>query len=154
MLTDSAVVIRFLLGASEGSVYNGIMIHLQMFYTRREIGQRVGWAIQCHGLATILTSFLAFAAAHLRPDAKVAPWQLLMLICSALTFVIAILFLILFPDNPVKARLLTNAEKVNAVRRIRQNQTGIETKVWKYGQFIDALKDVKTWLFFLLAMSM
>ena len=38
-----------------------------------------------------------------------------------------------------------------AVRRIAENQNGIETKTWKRYQMIEALKDPKTWLFALFA---
>ncbi|QRV94599.1 major facilitator superfamily transporter [Ceratobasidium sp. AG-Ba] len=38
-----------------------------------------------------------------------------------------------------------------AVERIKVNQTGIENKVWKKYQFIEALVDPKTWLFALFA---
>ncbi|KAG8895904.1 hypothetical protein FRC01_012133 [Tulasnella sp. 417] len=55
------------------------------------------------------------------------------------------------PDNPATARFLNQQEKVNVVQRIRINQNGIETKVWKRSQFIEALRDPKTWLFALFA---
>ncbi|KUI67325.1 putative transporter PB1C11.03 [Cytospora mali] len=145
------VIVRLLLGASEGCITNGIMIILPMFYTRIEIGQRLGWTIQCNGVGTIISSFLAFGAAHLQSDARIARWQLLMLTCCALTLLVAIWFMLLFPDSLVKARFLTEDEKLKVVQRIRPNQTGTETKVWKHDQFIEALKDVKTWLFFLFA---
>ncbi|KUI53337.1 hypothetical protein VP1G_00812 [Cytospora mali] len=147
----SLFIVRLLLGASEGCITNGIMIILPMFYTRREIGQRLGWTIQCNGLGTIISSFLAFGAAHLRSDARIARWQLLMLTCCALTLLVGTWFILLFPDSLVKARFLTEDEKLKVVKHIRANQTGTETKVWKHDQFIEALKDVKTWLFFLFA---
>lgn len=150
-LTCLAVVTRLLLGASEGCVTNGIMIILPMFYTRREIGQRLGWTIQCNGLGIIVSSFLAFGAAHLQSGANVARWQLLMLICSALALAVGVWFLLLFPDSPIRARFLTEDEKIKVVQRIRANQTGTETKLWKREQLIEAVKDVKTWLFFLFA---
>jgi len=34
------------------------------------------------------------------------------------------------------------------VQRIRINQNGVETKVWKKYQFVEALRDPKTWMFF------
>lgn len=144
-------VTRLLLGASEGCVTNGIMIILPMFYTRREIGQRLGWTIQCNGLGIIVSSFLAFGAAHLQSGANIARWQLLMLICSALALAVGVWFLLLFPDSPIRAQFLTEDEKIKAVQRIRANQTGTDTKLWKREQLIEAVKDVKTWLFFLFA---
>lgn len=44
-LPGSQVVLRFLLGASEGCITNGVMIVTSMFYTRTEIGERIGWYV-------------------------------------------------------------------------------------------------------------
>lgn len=49
------------------------------------------------------------------------------------------------------AWFLTEEEKVRVVKRVRVNQNGIETKVWKKHQFIEAITDVKTWIFFFYA---
>ena len=145
------VALRVLLGGAEGCVYNGIMIITSMFYTRTEIGERIGWTIQCNGFAQILSGFLAFGVAHSPSTKKPARWQLLLIIYCAITLAVGIWFLIVFPDSPVKARFLTKDEKIKAVRRIQSNHSGTETKKWKREQVIEALKDVKTWLFFFLA---
>ncbi|KAI1073953.1 MFS general substrate transporter [Whalleya microplaca] len=142
-------VLRFLLGASEGCITNGLLLVTSMFYNRTEIGERVSWTIQCNGLAQIVSGFLAFGVAHSDPGKRPAPWQLLMIVYTGLTLVIGIWFWFLFPDSPVKARFLTKEEKAKAVRRIQSNQSGIETKTWKREQVIEAFKDTKTWLFFL-----
>ncbi|CAE6506910.1 unnamed protein product [Rhizoctonia solani] len=144
-------VLRFLLGASEGCITNGVMLVTSMFYTRTEIGERIGWTFQCNGFALITSGFLAFGVAHSEPNGKPARWQLLMIIYTGLTLIVGVWFLLLFPDSPVKARFLTKDEKVKAVRRIQSNQSGIETKSWKHEQAVEAVKDVKTWLFFLFA---
>ncbi|KAF8707679.1 MFS general substrate transporter, partial [Rhizoctonia solani] len=144
-------VLRFLLGASEGCITNGVMLVTSMFYTRTEIGERIGWTFQCNGFALITSGFLSFGVAHSSPNGKPARWQLLMIIYTGLTLIVGVWFLLLFPDSPVKARFLTKDEKVKAVRRIQSNQSGIETKSWKHEQAVEAVKDVKTWLFFLFA---
>ncbi|QRV90865.1 major facilitator superfamily transporter [Ceratobasidium sp. AG-Ba] len=105
--------LRFLLGASEGCITNGVMLITSMFYTRREVGERIGWTFQCNGVGTIISGFLSFASHY--------------------------------------GALLTKEEKINAVKRIQENQSGIETKTWKRSQLIEAFTDVKTWLFFLFA---
>ena len=122
-----------------------------MFYTRREIGERISWTFQCNGFALVISGFLAFGVAHHDATAKPARWQLLMIIYTGLTVVIGIWFLLIFPDSPVKARFLTNDDKVKVVNRIQGNQSGTETKVWKQEQLIEAIRDVKTWLFFFFA---
>ncbi|PVF93086.1 MFS general substrate transporter [Serendipita vermifera] len=162
------IPIRFLLGFSEGCITPGVMLINSMFYTRTEMAERVGWTFQCNGVAAIISGFIAFGTYHAessRPAVpatattpavpayhpKVAQWQWFMIIISSLTFVVFILFGLFFPDSPTRAKFLTEEEKVIVVKRIRENQSGVETKVWKRHQFIEALKDPKAWIFMLYA---
>lgn len=55
----------------------------------------------------------------------------------------------LFPDNPASAHFLTKKERAQSIMRIASNHSGIEQKRFKKSQFIEALRDPKTWLFFL-----
>lgn len=150
-IVNMAVILRFLLGASEGCMTNGVMVATSMFYNRTEIGQRIGWTIQCNGFATIISGFLAYGVAHSSPTKKPAQWQLLLIIYASLSLLIGSLFWLFFPDSPMEARFLTTDEKVKLVQRVQSNQSGIETKVWKREQVVEAVKDTKTWLFFFLA---
>ncbi|KAL5522700.1 hypothetical protein ACEPAG_8718 [Sanghuangporus baumii] len=140
-------VVRFLLGASEGSMTAGLMLVCGMFYTRTEIGERLGWVFQCNGLAAICSSFLQFAMVHTSPTSKLSQWQWLMIATSLITLIPFLAFLFFFPDNPTTARFLTPEERILAVRRVQANQNGIETKTWKAYQVKEALLDPKTWLF-------
>lgn len=58
-----------------------------------------------------------------------------------------------FPDGPSNAHFLTTEERAQSILRIASNHSGIEQKRFKRAQFIEALQDPKTWLFFLHAWS-
>ncbi|KAG9022432.1 hypothetical protein FS837_006358 [Tulasnella sp. UAMH 9824] len=143
--------LRFLLGASEGCITSGIMTIISMFYNRVEISQRLGWTFQCNGIAQIVSSFIAYGVAHIDMKAPPPPRQWFMMIITILSVLVSIIYFWRMPDNPTNARFLTAQDKVDVVQRIKVNQNGIETKVWKRYQFIEALKDPKTWLFFFFA---
>lgn len=64
-----------------------------------------------------------------------------------------ILVWFLFPDNPASAHFLTREERAQSIMRIASNHSGIEQKRFKKSQFIEAVQDPKTWLFFLHAWS-
>lgn len=133
---------------------NGVMIITSMFYNRTEIAQRVGWTLQCNGVAQVVSGFVAFGVAHAAPSDRGKPpaqWQILLTVYAGLSLVVGVVFWRFFPDSPITARFLREDEKVQAVRRIRSNQSGIETKVWKAEQAVEAVQDIKTWLFFFLA---
>ncbi|KIO26062.1 hypothetical protein M407DRAFT_24622 [Tulasnella calospora MUT 4182] len=143
--------LRFLLGASEGCITSGIMTIMTMFYTRVESTQRISWTFQCNGVALILSGFIAFGVAHMDAKAHPRQWQWFMIITSIASLVVSILYFWYMPDNPANAKFLTKEEKVLVVQRLRINQNGVETKAWKKYQFIEAIKDPKTWLFFFFA---
>lgn len=60
------------------------------------------------------------------------------------------LLLFLLPDNPMSARMFSLEERKLAVRRLRDNMTGVESKKFKRSQFVEAITDVKIWIFMLM----
>jgi hypothetical protein len=57
---------------------------------------------------------------------------------------------IFLPDSPVSAPGLTPRERRVAVERLRENQTGVENKHLKPYQILEAFKDYKLYIFFML----
>ncbi|KAI0000635.1 MFS general substrate transporter [Russula compacta] len=139
-------IVRLILGMCEGSITAGFMIISSMFYTRSEHTARVGYWFLMNGTAQIISGFISFGALHMRTG-RFEPWQWLMIITGMLTLITAMLFFFLFPDSPTNAWFLTTDERVKAVQRIKENQTGVENKHFKKEQMIEALTDPKTWLF-------
>ncbi|KAJ8521766.1 hypothetical protein ONZ45_g1571 [Pleurotus djamor] len=138
--------VRFVLGMCEGSITAGFMIVSSMFYTRTEQTLRVGYWFLMNGTAQIISGFISFGSLHIKTG-RFAPWQWLMIITGILTILTAIAFWLLFPDSPTNAWFLTPDERIKAVQRIKENQTGVENKHFKKDQMIEALLDPKTWLF-------
>ncbi|KAF8480338.1 MFS general substrate transporter [Russula ochroleuca] len=158
---------RFVLGICEGSITAGFMIVSSMFYTRREHTARVGYWFLMNGTglefkffyrlptlmdvaAQIISGFISFGTLHIHTKGF-EPWQWLMIITGTLTLITAVSFFFLFPDSPTNAWFLTEDERAKAVRRIKENQTGVENKHFKKEQMIEAFTDPKTWLFALFA---
>ncbi|PBK93896.1 MFS general substrate transporter [Armillaria gallica] len=139
-------VVRLILGICEGSITAGFMIVTSMFYTRTEQTLRVGYWFLMNGTAQIISGFISFGTLHMKTNTLQA-WQWLMIILGILTMVTAIIFWFLFPDSPTNAWFLTPEERSSAVQRIKENQTGVENKHFKKEQMIEALTDVKIWLF-------
>lgn len=67
-------------------------------------------------------------------------------LCSAW----GIVMVIFLPDSPVTAKGLTMRERRIAVKRLRDNQTGVENKHLKPYQVLEAFKDYKLYYFFIL----
>ncbi|THH07930.1 hypothetical protein EW146_g9157 [Bondarzewia mesenterica] len=139
-------VVRLILGACEGSITAGFMIVSSMFYTRNEQTLRVGYWFLMNGTAQIISGFISFGSLHIKTSGF-QPWQWLMIITGMLTLITATLFFFFFPDSPTSAWFLTPDERAKAVLRIKENQTGVENKHFKWDQMIEAFTDPKTWLF-------
>lgn len=73
-------------------------------------------------------------------------WQIMFLIVGILTIVIGANVIIFMPDNPMTARRLTRSERIAAIERVRENQTGIENKHLKWYQVRQCFTDPQTWL--------
>ena len=67
------------------------------------------------------------------------------LVVGVVTVACGVVVLLFLPDNPMSSRL-THAEKIMAVERLRENNTGIENKHFKPYQFLEALRDPQVWL--------
>ncbi|KAH9928512.1 MFS general substrate transporter [Epithele typhae] len=141
---------RAFLGICEGAITPGFMIVTSMFYTRQEQTQRVGYWFLMNGAAIILLGLVAYGTLHIHNDVLQA-WQWLMIITGIITLVTAVVFWFMFPDSPATAWFLTPEERVIAVERIKVNQAGVENKHFKRDQFIETLRDPKTWIWFFFA---
>ena len=54
----------------------------------------------------------------------------------------------LLPASPMKARGISEEDKVKIVERVRENQTGVQNKKLKWSHVQEALMDPQTWAFF------
>ncbi|KKY23933.1 putative allantoate permease [Phaeomoniella chlamydospora] len=126
----SLFVVRILLGVAEAVIVPAFLLTMSMFFTYQEqsVIMPIMWAC---GNSSPITS----------------------VITGVVTIIFGVVVWIMFPDNPLQAQFLTIEERAQAILRIKENHSGIEQKRFKKHQFIEALKDPKTWLFFLHAWS-
>ncbi|KAL1876849.1 hypothetical protein VTK73DRAFT_9151 [Phialemonium thermophilum] len=148
----SLFVVRFALGLAEACIVPSFLLILSMFFTYDEqaVLMPCMWAI---GNSSPITSGLLSYGVLWIHSTNFAPWNWFMVITGASTVVFGAFVWMIFPDSPLKAGFLTKEERAQAVLRIASNHSGIEQKRFKRYQFVEAVKDPKTWLFFLHAWS-
>ena len=66
--------------------------------------------------------------------------------------VVGVLVAVFLPDSPVKAKRFTDAEKVAALMRVKDNQSGTQNSRIKREQVIETFKDPRVWLICLATM--
>ena len=76
----------------------------------------------------------------------IAPYKIVYLLLGGLAILVGIVVLLWLPDSPVHARLLTKEERIAALERVREDQSGTANKHWKKDQIIEAVTDIRTWL--------
>ena len=103
------------------------------------------------GCASIIGALLSFGFQHYNGTAF-RNWQILYLVVGLFTIFIGGLVILLLPDNPMSSRL-SHADKIMAIERLRENQTGIENKHFKLYQALECLRDPQVLLLALITIS-
>lgn len=141
-------VLRALSGAAEACSDPAFMLITTMWYTRREQPVRMGLWYSANGVGIALGGLLGYGIGHIR--GALASWKYEFLIIGALCSAWGILMFLLIPDSPMSAPWLDGRTRHVAISRLAGNQTGIENKHFKTYQMVEALKDPKTPLFFII----
>lgn len=96
------------------------------------------------GFAVMTGSLISYGFQHYTGD-RFNNWQIMFLCVGVVTVAAGVVVIIFLPDNPMSSRL-SHAEKVMAIERLRENNTGIENKHFKFYQFMETLRDPQVWL--------
>jgi hypothetical protein len=118
-----------------------------MWYKRGEQTNRNAAWYAMLGVVNILGSLLTYGLGHIQSDA-LHSYQIIFLFCGLVTVVVSVAVYIFMPDSPMEAKFLTDHEKLIAVERLRMNQMGVASRVWKWDHVREAFVDPKTWLWF------
>lgn len=146
------VVLRVLLGVFESAVAPALILITSMWYKKSEQVPRMGLWYLGTGTGTIIGALASFGFQHYHAD-QFTSWQIMFLLFGLITIITGCAVAYFLPDNPMKARYLTHDEKIWAIERLRENQTGIENKHYKLYQAIECFKDPQTWLLSLITIS-
>jgi MFS family permease len=136
--------LRFFLGCFEAAVAPALILITSMWYKRSEQPIRVSGFYVGTGTGTIIGALTSFGFQHYE-SATFTSWQIMFLLFGLITIVVGILVVFFLPDNPMSSRL-SHEEKIWAIERVRENQTGIENKHFKLHQAIECFTDPQTWL--------
>lgn len=108
-------------------------LRVSMWFAGAPIGALIGQAF-------------AYGATQIGGPYSDQPWKWIYVLIGSFSIAFGILFLILFPDSPMKARFLSDREKHIAVLRMRSNNTGMQTRQFKMSHVVDTFKDPQTYL--------
>jgi MFS transporter, ACS family, allantoate permease len=138
------MVQRTLLGIFEACVAPILVLIIAMWYKKSEQGRRVSYFYVVNSLTQIVGGAVAYGASF--THGKFASWRIFFLVIGLLTIMIGFAVFCFLPDSPVKAKRFTEAEKIAALLRVKENQSGTQNAKLKRGQVFEAAKDIRVWL--------
>ncbi|KAL1862869.1 hypothetical protein VTK73DRAFT_6597 [Phialemonium thermophilum] len=138
---------RFLLGGLEACSTPAITIIYTMFYKKSE--QPLRNTITFGAYSSVINGLIGYAIGFIPAGSgSLLSWRWLFIVLGGVTVLWAVFVFFYLPDNPGDCRWLTPREKAMVVRRVSENQTGIENKKWKWYQFRECIFDYRTYLLF------
>lgn len=140
----SLMVMRVLLGIFEAPVAPILVLIIAMWYKKSEQGRRVSYFYVCNSLTQIFGGAVAYGASH--THSKFASWRIFFLAIGLITIILGFAVFMLLPDSPVKAARFSDAEKIAAILRTKENLSGTQNAKLKKAQVFESLRDVRVWL--------
>ncbi|KAK2756550.1 hypothetical protein FQN54_005443 [Arachnomyces sp. PD_36] len=142
---------RFILGLTEAVVNPGFVLIMSIWYTSAEQPLRLEAYYCTNGIATMFGGLIGYAVGHITTG--LARWMYVFIIFGSVSVTVGIATLIILPDLPATAKFLTERERAVAVERVSSNRQGVKNRHFKPYQAMQAAKDPKTWLLFIMAVG-
>ncbi|GFZ50389.1 hypothetical protein JCM24511_08146 [Saitozyma sp. JCM 24511] len=137
---------RFLLGMFEAVNVPLFTVITMTWYRRHEQPVRIALWYGTNGVASMLGSLLAYGLSFIVSPVLYV-YQILFLTVGLATVITAPLIYWRLENNPATAKFLTPQERLWAVERLRNNNTGVETKEIKWNQVLECIVSPSVWLF-------
>ena len=147
---QTLLVSRVFLGIFEATIGPSLMLISSQWYTKPEQAPRFSFWYLGLGLGQIIGGAVSYGFQHIVSDtSKLAGWRVMFLTLGAVTVLIGILTVLFLPDTPMKARWLSDTEKVALLKHVSVNQTGIQNRKFRASEILEALRDPQLWLLLL-----
>lgn len=141
---------RFFLGITEAPFYPGALYVLSLFYTRKEIATRMSILYTGALAATAVAGLIAIGIFEMSGLGGITGWRWLFIIQGALTFVVAVASGFILPDEPLKTKWLSEAQRKLAHDRIHNDTVEVRDQSTALKGLWEAVKDVRLWVFVLM----
>lgn len=141
--------VRFLMGTLEASVFPISSILTVMWWKTREQPLRV--AFWFNQLSSVFSGLVSYGIGQ--THTALAPWRLLFIVLGSFSLLWAAVLYIFLPDSPVQCWYFSDREKFVCLERVKDNNTGMEDKTFKWYQVRECLMDPKTWLLAVFSLS-
>ena len=140
------LVSRIFLGIFEATVGPSLLLISSQWYTKSEQAPRFSFWFLGLGLGQIVGGLVSYGFQHMGPEASPSGWRTMFIVLGCFTVLVGFWTFFLLPDTPMKARWLSDSEKIKLLRHVSVNQTGIENRKFRGAEILDALTDPQIYL--------
>ncbi|ESK94071.1 mfs transporter [Moniliophthora roreri MCA 2997] len=145
---SEAMANRFFLGIFESAISPGQTIMTGFWYTRNEIPLRQFIWYSGLGWGGLIGSYMSTGISTIRDNSGPAKWQYIFYILGGVTILWGVFVWFALSDSPANAWFLNEPDRIIAVKRVSENQTGIKNKHFKKEQVWSTLRDPKMYILF------
>jgi len=141
------LALRFFWGF--GSIASAMSVIItSMWWKTNEQPLRIGIFISGSALGNLIGQAIDLGAINIKGafEGPNSQWKWIYVILGAATMGYAVIAICFFSSSPMKAWFLNDRERMIAVRRLVQNNTGIQTRAFKSYQILDLIKDPQLYL--------
>lgn len=146
------IALRTILGALESAVTPAFVVLTAQWYRREEQFLRTAIWFSSNGIGLIVGCLVAYGLIE-NQHLPMHAWKLLFIITGVMTMFLGFVIILHIPDDPSKAWFLSPEDRELVLARIATNHQGFENKTFKKEQATEAFMDIRTWLYFLFAVS-
>ncbi|OCF71540.1 allantoate transporter [Kwoniella mangroviensis CBS 8886] len=139
------IIARILLGGFEATILPSFVLITQMWWTRREQSYRTIAYQIANSAAAIFGPLIAFGVGHV--SSSIRPYQGIFLCMGAISLAGVPVVWYLLPNSPTNAKFLRKGDdRLIALDRLRENNTGTKSSTWKWSQVWETYRDPKTYM--------
>lgn len=140
------VVGRVFLGLFEATIGPSLMIISSQYYTKKEQAPRFCFWYLGLGFGQIVGGLVSFGFQHVSKNAPLEGWRIMFIVLGIVTSLVGVATFVFLPDTPMKARFMSEVEKVALLKHISSNKTGVWSGKFEIKQVIEAVLDPQVWL--------
>ncbi|PSK46205.1 hypothetical protein B9Z65_5173 [Elsinoe australis] len=140
----SLLATRVLVGIFEAAVAPCLLLLVSQWYTKSEQAPRFCFWYAGLGTGQIVGGLQSFGFQHVAKS-SFAGWRIMFVTMGSITILLGIFTLFFLAENPIKARFLSNTEKVALLNHVAENQTGVVNRHFKWSQVRELLADIQIW---------
>ncbi|KAK4112330.1 MFS general substrate transporter [Canariomyces notabilis] len=146
------VVVRTLLGIFEAACQPAFVVLSAMWYRREEQAARVTYWYMMNGAQQVVGGLLAYCFSLIE-SGPLKSWQWLFLSYGVISVLYGVFVGWYMPDSPMRAKCFSEEDKHLMVERVRDNQTGLQSRKFRKDHAIEALKDPQVYGYALIALT-